>query len=140
MPHSFLPMLLVVVGIVGYQIAQKAVPGGANPFVVIGAAYLAGLLVCAAVVVAARVPVAATLAASWRPAVGVGLAALAIEIGYLLAYRAGWPLSSASLVASVAAAVLLLGVGALALGETLTLRQLAGVACCLVGLALVASR
>ena len=133
-------MLLVVVGIVGYQIAQKAVPGGANPFVVIGAAYAAGLLVCVAVVVAGRVPVAGALAASWRPAVGVGLAALAIEVGYLLVYRAGWPLSTASLVASVAAAAILLGVGTLFLGEALSLRQIIGIACCLTGLALVATR
>ena len=133
-------MLLVVVGVVGYQIAQKAVPEPANPFVVIGAAYLAGLLVCVAVVAVTRVPLAETLAVSWRPAVGVGLAALAIEVGYLLVYRAGWPLSTASLVASVAAAAVLLAVGTLFLGEALSVRQLAGIVCCLIGLALVASR
>ena len=55
-------------------------------------------------------------------------------------YRAGWPLSTASLVASVAAAAMLLAVGTLFLGEALSARQLAGIACCLIGLALVASR
>ena len=123
-----------------YHLSQKSVPGDAAPFVVIGLAYAVGVATCAAVVVASGTPVAETLRSAWRPAVGVGLGALVIEAGFLLAYRAGWPLSTASLIVNVTVAVVLLAVGLAAFGESLSVRQWGGVAVCLVGLALVAGR
>jgi len=139
MPSSF-PLLFAVAGAVAYHLSQKAVPGDAAPFVVIGLAYAVGLAACVGVVIANGTPVAETLRGAWRPAVGVGLGALTIEAGFLLAYRAGWPLSSASLVVNVAVAVVLLVVGLAAFGEVLSLRQWAGVAACVLGLALIAGR
>ena len=140
MTASPLPLLVALAGAVVYHLSQKAVPGDAAPFVVIGLAYAVGLATCAAIVVASGAPVAETLRSAWRPAVGVGLGVLAIEAGFLLAYRAGWPLSTASLVVNVTVAVVLLAVGLAAFGESLSARQWAGVAACVAGLALVAGR
>ena len=137
---SPVPLLLALAGAVVYHLSQKAVPGAASPFVVIGAAYAVGLAVCVGVVLASGAPVGATLREAWRPALGVGLGALTIEAGFLLAYRAGWPLSTASLVVNVAVAVVLLAVGVAAFGEALTARQWVGAAACLVGLALLTAR
>lgn len=140
MTASPLPLLLAVLGAVAYHVSQKSVPGQAAPFVVIGLAYAVGLATCVAAVVASGTPVADTVRAAWRPAIGVGLGALTIEAGFLLAYRAGWPLSTASLVVNVTVAVVLLGVGLAVWGEALAARQWVGVAACLVGLALIAGR
>lgn len=140
MTASPLPLLLAVAGAVVYHVAQKSVPAASAPFVVIGLAYAAGLAVCVAAVVAGGADVGSTLRASWRPAIAVGLGALAIETGFLLAYRAGWPISTASLGVNVTVAVVLLVVGLAAFGEALSVRQWAGAAACLVGLALLASR
>ena len=137
---SPLPLLLAVVGAVTYHLSQKAVPGAAAPFVVIGTAYAVGLAACVAVVVANGAPVAETVRVAWRPAVGIGLGALAIEAGFLLAYRAGWPLSTASLVVNATVAAVLLVAGLLAFGEALSARQWAGVAACALGLVLIAGR
>ena len=140
MTPSPLPLVLAVSGAVVYHLSQKAVPASAAPFVVIGAAYLTGLAVCAAVVLATGAPIVETAREAWRPAVGVGLGVLAIEAGFLLAYRAGWPLSTASLVANVTVAVALLGIGLVVLGEALTPRQWVGAAVCAVGLVLLTTR
>lgn len=60
-----------------------------------------------------------------------------LEFGYICVYRAGWPVSVASLVANIALASLLLFVGVLFYHETVTVRQLAGIAVCAAGLFLI---
>ena len=140
MSGSPLPLAVALAGAVAYHLAQKAVPGDAAPAVVIGAAYAVGLAVCVGAVALGGTPVAETLRTAWKPAVGVGLGALTIETGFLLAYRAGWPLSTASLVVNVSVAVVLLAVGLAVYGEALSVRQWAGVAACLLGLALLTAR
>ena len=72
-------------------------------------------------------------------AVGIGVSAFAIKVGVLLAYRAGWSLSTASLIMNVVAVVLLV-VGLVVFGEALTVRQWAGAALCALGLPLLTAR
>lgn len=137
---SPLPLLLAVAGATAYHLAQKSVPGDAAPFVVIAVAYLAGFVASVGAVLAGGAPVAETVRAAWKPAVAIGLSALTIEAGFLLAYRAGWPISTASLISNTAVAVLLLGAGLALYRETLTAPQWLGAALCLAGLALLAAR
>ena len=134
------PVAVAVGGTVGYHLFQKSVPSDAAPFVVVGVAYLAGLVGCALAVAATGAPVAETVRAAWRPAVGIGLSALVIEVGVLTVYRVGWPLSTASLTMNVALAAVLLVVGLVAFGETLSPRQWGGLALCVTGLVLLAAR
>lgn len=140
MTSSPLPLLVALGGAVVYHLSQKSVPGEAGPFVVIGMAYAVGLATCVGIVVMSGAPVLESVRAAWRPAVGVGLGVLAIEAGFLLAYRAGWPLSTASLIVNVSVALVLLIAGLALFGESLSAKQWAGIAACLVGLALITSR
>ncbi|MDT0630955.1 hypothetical protein RQM47_08095 [Rubrivirga sp. S365] len=135
-----LPLALAVAGAVVYHIAQKSVPDRASLFVVVGLAYAVGAAVCAGVVVWGGADVAGGVRVAWRQAAGIGLGALGVEAGYLLAYRAGWPISTASLGVNAAVAAVLVAIGLLAFGEVLTVRQWAGVAACAVGLVLLTSR
>lgn len=41
----------------------------------------------------------------------LGLAVVALEVGYILTYRAGWKINTASLVTNIALAILLLFIG-----------------------------
>ena len=68
-------------------------------------------------------------------AVGAGI--VAIELGFLLAYRAGWRLSTASITANATVALVLVGVGAVVYREALTPGRLTGIGLCVVGLWLV---
>ena len=74
--------------------------------------------------------------AGWRP-FAVGVSIVAIELGFLLAYRAGWKISTAVVTANILVAIALLAVGALAFREPITLPRLAGIVTCLAGLWLV---
>ena len=74
----------------------------------------------------------------WHPTVAaVGLGALMIELGFLLTYRAAWPVSIASVMMNGIVAVLLLPIGAALFGETITAVRAAGVVLCLLGLSLL---
>jgi multidrug transporter EmrE-like cation transporter len=60
-----------------------------------------------------------------------------IELGFLLTYRAAWPVSMASVMMNGIVAVLLLPVGAALFGETITFVRLMGAVLCLLGLTLL---
>lgn len=64
----------------------------------------------------------------------LGLAVVALEVGYILTYRAGWKINTASLVTNIALAILLLFIGFLFYGEPITGRKLLGVVICCIGL------
>ena len=136
---AFVAIALVVLGNLVYHLGQRAIPREANAVVATLAAYVVARLATLAMVpvLARGVP----LGSAWRTlnastlAVGVGI--VAIELGFLLAYRAGLVISTASITANAAVAVLLLLVGALAFKEPVTLARVAGIGFCLVGLWLI---
>lgn len=137
---AWFSIVLVVLGNVIYHLGQRKIPPAAHPVAATFAAYIVAL-----VVTAATFPLLARgvdLRSAWRPlnssTLLVGIGIVAIELGFLLAYRAGWVLSNASLMANVVVAVLFLAIGAFFLQEHITFSRLAGVGLCLVGLWLVA--
>ena len=60
-----------------------------------------------------------------------------IELGFLVTYRAQWPVSMASVMTNGLVAVLLVPIGALLFGEAITLVRVIGVALCLIGVSLL---
>jgi drug/metabolite transporter (DMT)-like permease len=139
----YLTPILIVVGLVVYQISQKSTDENANPFVVVIMAYLIGIAAC---VVAyflfprqepELMPMMKTVV--WS-AIGIGLGAAAIEIGFMLAYRAGWNLSLLPVSVNVCGAVLLILIGLIAFRESLSMEKLIGVLMCIGGLVLITIR
>jgi len=64
-------------------------------------------------------PFAISLGNSW-PSVALAFAVVAIETGYLMAYRQGWQLNRASLFSNVTVAVLLIPVGMIPFQEQIS--------------------
>jgi uncharacterized membrane protein len=139
MAYFFAP-ILVVLGMMIYQFSQKTTDHNANPFVVVAMAYAIGILACVGgyFVIpkqdAASLPMVKT--AVWS-ALGIGLGAAAIEIGFMLAYRAGWNVNILPLSVTVCVAVLLVPVGLLAFRESLSIEKVLGILLCIGGLALI---
>ncbi len=133
-------LALVVVGNVIYQLGQRAIPRDANPVVATLAAYVVAMIVTLGTIPFFARGVA--LGPAWQKLNGstilVGVGAVVIELGFLLVYRAGWGISTAPLLANSLVALVLLGVGAVAFREPITMVRAAGIALCLAGLWLVA--
>ena len=100
--------------------------------------YAAALIASIVFYSAARPGVMPAMTRLWHPAVAaVGLGALMIELGFLLTYRAAWPVSIASVITNGLVAILLIPIGAAIFGEPITAIKLAGVVLCLLGVSLL---
>jgi multidrug transporter EmrE-like cation transporter len=67
----------------------------------------------------------------------LALGVVGLELGFLLAYRAGWNISLAALIANIAAALLLIVVGTIFFKEKVSVVNIVGVVVCVVGLIMV---
>lgn len=135
------PLLLIVTSNTFYHICAKSVPGEINAFGSLTVTYLIGAAVSAAAFIASVKPANALAEMgklNWAPFV-LGLAIVGLEAGNVFLYRAGWKVSRGSLTANICLAVVLLFVGYFLFRETISARQLAGVAVCAVGLFLLSA-
>ena len=73
---------------------------------------------------------------NWAPIV-LGIVIVGLEVGFIFAYKAGWPVSTASIVQSSFLSVALIVVGWLLYREALSWNKLVGVAICLIGLVVI---
>jgi len=135
----WLPLVLVLLGNLAYHLGQKRVPAGAHALVATLTMYVVGTATCLVLLpLVPPLPTRASAAAalSWSVALaGVGI--VAIEVGFLLAYRQGWGISSAALTATSLLALLLLPIGVLVFHEAWSPSRLLGFALCVAGLWLV---
>ena len=139
MNNFYFPFALTVGGMLFYHLSQKSIPKEMNPFLATILAYVAGIVVCG--VFAFTQPGNKSLIGSlkesnWAVFV-VGAAAACIEVGFMLAYRAGWKISVAAIATNAALAAMLIPVGIVIFKEHLSLRNLLGLVFCIVGLVLV---
>jgi drug/metabolite transporter (DMT)-like permease len=133
---KLVPVLLVVVSSVAYQFAQRAVSSSANAFSVFVLVYLLGMVLCLILASLWGRPMGVAdlqLLKTW-PTWVLGTSVVGIEVGYLLAYRAGWPVGTAVGVTYTLTIGLLAVAGVIFLAEEISLRRVAGLAFSLAGL------
>jgi hypothetical protein len=134
-----LSVMIIIASNVLYHVSQKSIPAGAHPLLSVAVTYAAALLVTLLLFPFSPggAPKLSGLAQLNWATLGVAVSAVGIEIGFLLAYRAGWNISIGSLVVSVAVAILLIPTGLLLYREHLSAANVTGIVLCLAGLALV---
>lgn len=138
----WLAVIQIASGLLIYQFAQKSVPKTINPLGFVAISYAIGFIICAAGAFVSRGGGTGALGhpfvnlgrIAWLCAVGVGVGAALIEVGYFLGYQSGWAVSELPVVVMVVTSVCLLAIGALFLGEPISLFKVAGVAFCGLGL------
>ena len=133
------PLAIVVTGNVFYNIFAKSMPSNANPFLALIFTYLtsAPLCILAYYLYPGRDSLAVEISRLNWVAVALGMCLVALEVGNIFLYRAGWKISTASLTANILLACLLVIIGVLFYKEGLTPKQLAGIVLCLSGLVLI---
>ena len=133
------PIALVVVCNTLYQVCAKSVPADMDPFASLTITYLVGA--AASFLLYFGLNRSGTLLQeyrqlNWAPIV-LGLVVVALEVGMIFAYKAGWKVSLASTVQGTFVAIALVAVGALFYHEAITFNKLLGIALCLGGLAVM---
>ncbi|MEA4804936.1 EamA family transporter [Acetobacterium wieringae] len=132
----YLPILLIVTANVFYNICTKSTPETVNPFLSLLVTYLVAALLTLILMLANGLEegiVQSVKRLNWT-SFALGISVVALEFGYITAYRAGWNISLGSLVANISLAILLIPIGILLYKEVLTTNHLVGITLCLVGL------
>lgn len=134
------PILIVVGSNTVYNIMTKSTPNDVNPFISLCLTYTVAAVSCILVffATAKEKNIITALSKTNFTAWALGLAIVGLEVGYIFIYRAGWKVSSASLVANISLAVILLIVGLVLYKEVISIKQLIGMAVCACGLILIA--
>lgn len=134
-----LPIVLIVVSNIVYNVCQKSTPSNVNPFSALLITYLTAaiLTLIASVFYKSEKGFLQSFNELNWTSVALGVAIVGLELGYLLAYRAGWNISVGSLVANIILAILLIPIGILFYKEGFALNQIIGVVFCMVGLILI---
>ena len=133
------PLGLVVLSNVFYQICAKAVPDKMNPLASLTITYVIGAIVSLIMYFALNKGgniIQEYRKTNWAP-FALGFAIVGLEVGYIYAYKAGWPVSVAQIVQAAFLAVILIFVGYILYKEAITWNKLVGIIVCLAGLGLI---
>jgi len=141
MSSQLVSLVMVVVALTCYHVAQRSMPGVVRPAPLFAFVYGAAAVVMMGVVAASAsfggVREITATASHWAPWLLVASVA-GIELEVLAMYRSGWSIGTASVSTQAIVAAILVIVGLVHFGEHLTTSRSAGLALCVIGAGLVA--
>jgi|LSQX01.2.fsa_nt_gb uncharacterized membrane protein len=137
--YYYLPIALTIVANVFYHICQKSMPQNVNPMLALIITYLTAALLC--VFILSFSLKGQSLAVemgklNWAP-IALGVAIFGLELGFFLAYRAGWNISLGALISNISVSVLLIPIGVAVYKEAISTQTAAGIILCIAGLILI---
>lgn len=133
------PMALVVLSNVFYQICAKSVPDKMNPLASLTITYVVGAVVSFILYYALNKNaniIQEYTKVNWAPFV-LGLVIVGLEVGFIYAYKAGWPVGTAQVVQAVILAVIMIFVGYMLYKEAITWNKVVGIIVCMAGFVLI---
>lgn len=133
------PILIVILSNTFYNICMKSMPSDVNPFGALMVTYFTAALISAVIFVLMVKPSNVLFELSkinWTSVI-LALAIVGLEVGYVFVYRAGWSVSTASVVANIGLACVLLIVGYFLYRENVSINQIVGILVCMFGLVLI---
>ncbi len=139
MLNSIWPIFVVVAANTVYNICAKSTPEGVQPFASLAVTYLTAAVL--SVLLFFATSESKDIMAEARKidltSLVFGCSIVALEFGYIYIYRAGWKVSTGSLIANVSLACVLLVIGIVLYKESITLRQVGGIALCIAGIFMI---
>lgn len=133
------PLALVILANTFYQICAKSVPERMDPLASLTVTYAVGAIVSFVLyyVINGNANILREYKqTNWAP-IALGIVIVGLEVGYIYAYKAGWPVSTAQIVQAAVLAVILIFVGRFLYAEAITTNKIIGIIVCLIGLALI---
>lgn len=118
---------------------MKSMPSDVNPFGALMITYFVAAIISAVIfvfMVGSSNVVVELSKINWTSII-LAIAIVGLEVGYVFVYRAGWDVSTASVVANIGLACVLLVVGYVLYKENVSLQQIIGIVVCLFGLILI---
>lgn len=138
----YLSAALAIFATVGYHTFIKKISPDIHPLVSIVAIYIFVLVLSLAALpfVLTRQDIALHATKVGWVQLGVALAVIGMELGFLLMYRYGWDLSLGNVVTGVFINIVLATIGVVFLKEQLSVINMLGIVMCIAGVAMVGWR
>ena len=134
----FLPITLAVAANVFYHVASKSVPAEQNAFMGLVVNYATALFASAILFFfTPHEKILIEAAKSNWACILMGVSITGVEVGFVMIYRAGGELSTASLIVSILIALAMLFVGGFFYHEEISARKIFGAILCVAGVALL---
>lgn len=133
------PILIVILSNTFYNVCMKSMPGDVNPFAALFITYIVSAIITLIIFVVMVKPenvMSEMSKVNWTSIV-LAFAVVGLEFGYVFVYRAGWTVSTASVVANIGLACVLVFVGYFLYKENVSLNQILGIVVCMFGLILI---
>ena len=137
----FLPIFVAVASNVLYHVASKSIPAEQNAFMGLAVNYATALVATAILFFVTpheKIFVEASKT-NWACFL-MGLSITGVEAAFVMIYRAGGELSTASLIVNILIALAMLAVGGIFWHEQITARKIFGVALCIAGVVVLSTK
>ena len=133
------PILIIVLSNVLYNVCTKSTPSEVNAFATLSVTYLIAAVVSFSTffITSKDKNIIAEFSKTNWTAFVLGVVIIGLELGYILAYRNGWAMNTASVTANITLAVALIFVSMIFYKESITIKQVAGIVLCGGGLVLI---
>lgn len=114
-------------------------PSDVNPYALLMITYLVAAVISAIIFVymVGSSNVSFEISKINWTAVILAIAIVGLEVGYVFVFRAGWNVSTASVVVNISIACVLMFVGYFLYRDNLSINQIAGIFVCMAGLILI---
>lgn len=126
------PILIVILANTFYNICMKSMPSDVNSFGALMVTYFIAAIISAIIFAFVVGPSNLGFEISkinWTSII-LAAAIVGLEVGYVFVYRAGWTVSTASVVANIGLACVLIVVGYFLYRENVSITQILGIAVC----------
>lgn len=134
----YLSIIIVILSSVLYHVSQKSISSTISPFLSMIVTYIAALVMSIGCYMLSpnKNFLTQIKEINWASYL-LALCIFGIEIGFLLVYRSGWQIKTASLFANGITAVVLIVIGVMFYKEHISLTNGLGIALCIIGLVLL---
>ncbi|MZP30598.1 EamA family transporter [Heliobacterium undosum] len=132
----YLAIGLTIIANIAYHFFLKITPQNSNPVVALATTYLTAMVACLLLLpfFSQEGGLLESLKKVNWTSIALGISIVGLEMGFMLAYRAGGNISVAPVISNTAVALLIIPIGVLVFSEALSAKKVLGIVLCLVGL------
>lgn len=138
----YISMVMIILSNILYHLSSKSIPAKVNPIVPLIATYSTALFLSLAILFvfpSNEGRFQSFKEVNWA-SYTLGFSIVALEMGFLLAYRSGWNVSLAALVAQVVVSLLLIPIGIFFFREHLSLKNVVGIVLSIIGIIFISQK
>ncbi len=135
----YVPLLLTIIANVVYHIAQKNTSENINPMFSLMITYSVALVFSAIIFFLTKGNETVKMnfkELNWSSFV-LGLSIIFLELGFLLAYRVGWNVGTASIISTILVTITLVPIGIIFFKEDINIKNMIGIGLSIVGIILM---